>query len=274
MSSRITRFDFHGLHDFRAPRIVEEVAPVIEELPPPPPPPPTFSEAELTQARTLAHQAGLREGLEAGILKARAEITAENAAANQILHRLAAILMQVQSRYEAMLQQQSETLSPLVLTIARKVAGEALHAEAPAMIASYVRQCLPILFNKPKVILELSPVWFESTVAHIGEQLQQAGFEGAVQFRLNPELGAHDIRIDWGSGQAVRDEAVLWQEIEALLQQMPLTIEPELMIPADESTAPAHSLADDAAVAEFAEQQQATEEIPAAQPTPNPTPEA
>ena len=56
----------------------------------------------------------------------------------------------------------------------------------------------------------------------IESYLREQGFEGEIQFRSNPSLGDHDVTLDWGTGQANRNTATLWQEIEALLERVPL----------------------------------------------------
>lgn len=228
---KLQRFDANHLRDFRAPITVNTAA-IVEPEAPPPPPPPVFRESDIEAAREVGKKMGYAEGFEAGLAQANTEA---HHAARDLAHHMGRIQEQVASliaRYNDVVLQQSSELSQLVLMIARKVAGAALDANSAQAIAELVNRCLPIVYGKPRVVIELEPAMRNAVEASLRNQLAQGGFEGDVEFRSVDGMDPSDVRIDWGAGAANRDTNAIWGEIEALLQQVPLT--PTL--PTNEST--------------------------------------
>lgn len=220
---RIHRFDFNGLRDFRGPIVMQaEVAPV--EVAPPPPPPPTFSEAELDASRMAGRKQGYTEGFTAGRQEAQRETDRRAEDANAAISKLADAVGNLQTSYHRMLLTEATQLKQLITTIARKVAGEAINARGVETIEAVVERCLPVIFTKPRVIIELHPGILEAAIERIENQLRREGFEGEIQFRSNEDLGISDISIDWITGQVSRSEAALWEEIHTLLERVPLEL--------------------------------------------------
>ena len=230
MTTRLQRFDFGSLRDFRGPIVVKQVE---EEIvaPPPPPPPPTFSEADLEAATAAAKKLGFAEGFEAGLARAAEQADAKRDMAETRMLAMGESLRHLQESYQQLLVKESGELSQLVLMIARKVAGEALAERSHETISAFVGRCLPVIFSKPRLIVELNPDNFELTIDAIEKLLQKSGYEGEVQFRANPQLSTNDVALDWGIGQAERNTDALWHEIETLLTSMPLTITPPVTQP-------------------------------------------
>jgi len=226
MTIRLQRFEFGTLRDFRGPLVhVPEVEEVAEEIYIAPPPP-VFSEEDVKAAQAAAHKLGHAEGYDAGLKHAAEQADARRMHAEKTISGLSARIDDLQYGYQELLKKEANELSQLVLMIARKVSGVALDAHGSQGAAALVERCLPIILSKPQLIVELNPENFESTMDHIESLLQTSGFEGQVQFRTNPALGAHDAVLDWNTGVATRNTAELWQEIETLLASMPITLEP------------------------------------------------
>lgn len=222
---RLQRFDMQHLRDFRQPITVNAavLADPIEAAPPPPPPPPVFSEADIDHARAAASKLGYAEGFEAGLAQAHTEDTARAkdiaAAAARIAEQLAALV----AGHQQLITEQASELGQLVMVIARKVAGEALDKHGMETVSALMQRCVPVIFDKPRVTVELSPTLLALAEPVLTASLKESGFEGDIQFRANEQFDSHDMRVDWGAGQATRSGEVLWQEIEALLQHVPLT---------------------------------------------------
>lgn len=232
----LRRFDSHYLRDFRSPITINPAAIIQAEeaTPPPPPPPPIFSETELEQAKELSRKQGYAEGIEAEKEQANTDAVTREKETMDAVQRISFQLMQLAITYKALVEQQVAELSELVLAIAKKVAGDALDARGVDTIVALVAQCLPVMIDKPKIVIELHTDSVEGAKSKIVPLLSQHGLEGDVQFRVTNNLGPHDVRIDWGNGQATRSSEVLWGEIEALLQH--IKIIPELPDPNQQPT--------------------------------------
>lgn len=227
---RIHRFDFGALRDFRGPIIaqaLEEKAPIS----PPPPPPPVYSEHDLETARSAAKKQGFADGFLAGKQEAAQESDQKSEDANGAIRALADAISELKTRYEQLLANEAIYLSQITTSIARKVAAEALDERGIETISAIMARCLPVIFSKPKLMVDINPEIFERAVERLESQLQSSGFSGEIQFRLNPELGKSDIALDWVSGQLNRSEQMLWNEIETLMASVPLEITlPEITI--------------------------------------------
>lgn len=223
---RISRFEFNQLHDFRQPlesltftELVEEmeqevvVAPIV----------PSFSQEQLTAAVEQARKEGFAAGLDAGHAEAANEAVTRNVQTLQLLEQLQVMWKEHEHFYAQFVHQQCEHLHLFILTVARKIAGEAMKNYPELAIKELLFQCLPIIINKPRVTLEVHPDMIESLQAQMRPYLEQSGFEGGLHFRANPHYAMVDARIEWPSGKAERNITQLWQEIEAILAEIDFT---------------------------------------------------
>ena len=221
--TRIHRFDFGGLRDFRGP-IIMKSANEAEQLEAVPivPAAPVFSEQDIENAQAAGRKQGYGEGFAAGQLEAQRAVDAKIEEANNVILALGEKINSLGDAYRNMIASESTNLTQLVTAIARKVAGEAIDARGVDTIAAIVDRALPVMFNKPRVTIELSPEVIDFASARLESQLRAQGFEGEMVFRGNPNLGMSDVNLDWGSGQANRSARDLWNEIEALIERVPL----------------------------------------------------
>lgn len=220
---KLQRFDNQFLRDFRSPITVNPKAIAEPAEAPPPPPPPVFRESDMEHARDAAKKIGYAEGFEAGIAQANTEA---HASARDLAHhmgRIEAHVARLIAQYNDLITQQSAELSELVLMIARKVAGDALNTNAAQAVSELVGHCLPIVYGKPRVAIELSPSMRTAVESALRAQIERGGFEGDIEFRAIDGMDDADVRVDWSTGAAQRDTSAIWREIEALLQQVPLS---------------------------------------------------
>jgi flagellar assembly protein FliH len=224
MQSRLHRFDFGTLRDFRAPLIARESVTESPDEIAIAPPPPVFTESDIQAAQLAGKKTGYSEGFNAGKQEALAEISQQTNAANQAIQQLSAMVMEMEQRYHAILLEESRNLTQLLMLIVRKITNDIVEARSEEIASTTVTRALPTLFSRPKLLIDLGPEHFDSTLARIESLLKEAGFEGEVQFRNHPQLGATDIRIDWGSGQITRSQETLWQEVEAIIERIPLEV--------------------------------------------------
>ncbi len=224
MNPRIHRFDFNALRDFRGPIAVNtslETAAVEIIVAPPPP---IFSEQDLEAARMAGKKEGYSEGFIAGKQEAKNEFDAKTEGANEVIASMAPILGDLEARYHHMLRDESQHLSKLTLSVARKVAGESINERGEHIICATIERCMPVIFSKPRLIVELNPTVFDRTLERIETQLRNSGFEGEIQFKSNPAMGVSDVNLDWATGQVNHSAEALWNEIEALIERLPLEL--------------------------------------------------
>jgi len=224
MVTRIHRFDFNTLRDFRGPIVVNTLDSILENEELAPPPPPVFTQADLDAARLSAKREGYTEGFAAGKTEAQAEADQQLMRSNDTIVQLGTNISDLRNRYTHMIAQESSQLSQLISSIARKVAGEAMDARGEEEIFAIVTRCLPVIFSKPKLVIDMHPDIFERTLERIENLFREHGIEAEIQFRSNPGLGISDVTIDWGSGQINRSAENLWQEIDGLIARMPLEV--------------------------------------------------
>ncbi len=222
-NTRIHRFDFNTLRDFRGPIVMKASAePLVVDLPPPPARP-VFNEADLEASHQEGKKQGYADGFLAGQKEALQQADQQLRHAHEIISQLADMAKIMQTRYLELLNTESQQLSDLVLAICQKVIGSRLPAANIEAIQLVVTQCLPVIFSKPKLIAELNPDMFEFTINYIEQQLRHAGFEGEIQFKSNPSFGKSDVKLDWGNGHIERNANNLWNEVSALIARMTLT---------------------------------------------------
>lgn len=223
MTSKLQRFDFGALRDFRGPAVPPPVVQqaIIEDVVATPPEP-TFTQAEIDVARELGKQEGYAQGMNDGVRQAMAGVDLEQKKASVVILKLMETMRGIDTRYTDILKLESANLTELVLMITRKIAGEALDARSVETITALITRCMPVIFSRPRLIIDLHPDRLVNVAARIEEVLGDQHYEGEIQFRANEKLGEHDVALDWGTGQASQNSAALWQEIETLLARVPL----------------------------------------------------
>lgn len=218
---RIHRFDFNALRDFRGPIVVnttqaEEMEAIHVE-----PPPPVFTLADLDAARLAGKKEGYNEGFTAGELEAKNQSDSKAERANEVISSIAQAVRAAHEDYRHILTREATHINEMAIRIAKKVAGDALDTRGEHAITAIVEQCLPVIFSKSRLTVELHPDMFERIVDRIETQIRTHGFEGEIQFRANDTIGLSDVTLNWGSGEVSRSVASLWQELESLIARIP-----------------------------------------------------
>jgi flagellar assembly protein FliH len=226
---QIRRFDFSALADFGAPEEeklsphVAEALPEVEETPPPPPPPPSFSEAQLEHARSEAFEAGREAGQheEAERLNTQdrqREIAIENTCKTIVMQAV-----QLHESHRAALQAQAPVLTQLVLSCARRVAGDAVATQPEAGITNMISQCLGALYSRPDVRLFVHESLKDILQEKLNTLLERAHADCRITVEASAGLEPGDARLQWEDGQAVRSQEAIWQQIESIIGQQDFT---------------------------------------------------
>lgn len=121
----------------------------------------------------------------------------------------------------ARLENESETLraqsAQLALITAKKLAGAAIASNASDAIADFCASVMKDLRGEPRFNVHCAEA-IAGPVAEILEKTAtEAGFEGAVIVRANPDITGADCRLEWGTGSVERSQADIEARIEALI---------------------------------------------------------
>ncbi|WP_394692615.1 hypothetical protein [Hyphobacterium sp.] len=121
----------------------------------------------------------------------------------------------------ARLENESETLraqsAQLALITAKKLAGAAIASNASDAIADFCASVMKDLRGEPRFNVHCAEA-IAGLVAEILEKTAtEAGFEGAVIVRANPDITGADCRLEWGTGSVERSQADIEARIEALI---------------------------------------------------------
>lgn len=198
----------------------EEAVVVAEELPPPPP---TFSEAEMAEAKAAGYQAGFAAGKAEA--EARAAEVAEKAQAahNALLETIANRMMMAAEAHAKYLESQQGVMVKTAMTVARKVAEDALKREPYAVVETLLKECSDIVAGSQSVVITVPTAklqGLQQSVDKLKQHLTQ--FKGQWVLEGSETLAEHDCRVAWKNGMAERSFEALWSDIEALISRATL----------------------------------------------------
>jgi flagellar assembly protein FliH len=119
------------------------------------------------------------------------------------------------------LETESETLrsqsAQLALAAASKLAGAAIAGNASEAIAGFCASVMKDLRGEPRFNVHCA----EAIAGPVAEILEKtatdAGFDGAIIVRANPEITGADCRLEWGAGSVERSQADIEARIDALI---------------------------------------------------------
>lgn len=169
---------------------------------------PVFTAAELKAAREEAWR-------EADEL-ARAELNgARERAAQAALTGIAEQLQGAREQARDIAEASADAIAQLLLASFASAFPELCRRHGHAEIRAVIQQILPALESEPKVTIRVAP----DAVPGVSRQLDRldADLAAVVQIIPNDTMLPSDVRIQWRAGQAIRDTARIWNDIEAAL---------------------------------------------------------
>jgi len=187
------------------------------QLPDPDPILPAISQAELEEARQEGHRSGYQEGMQAGLQQAKTAAAQLEQQATSCLGIIQAQLAQMVAQHSDTLHRRTEEVGKLAFAIANKVAGHALKQDPLAEIEAMAQSCLSMLAGKLSVSIRLHPTLVDAIDKKLRVQMEQMGITAEVTCVEDSDMAVGDCRISWEQGEAVRDSASLWKNIERLL---------------------------------------------------------
>ena len=187
--------------------------PPVETAPEPPPEPPepefhlpTADEIEQVyeQARQegydSGHAAGHAEGYQAGQALAKAEA-----------QRLATLVDEIDTAFNALDADVAEELVTLAITVARQLVGKAVTMD-PAAVLHVVREALQQL-PQNKVRIHINPEDAAAIREHLGEQLDQ----GHHQLIADETVARGGCRLESGTGEVDATLETRWRRVIATM---------------------------------------------------------
>lgn len=169
---------------------------------------PAFSAAELKAARDEAWR-------EADAL-ARAELNAaREQAVETALGAIAEQLRTARSEARIIAEASAEAVAQLVIAGLAAAFPALCRDHGSVEVAAIIREVLPALDSEPRITIRVAP----DTVACVEHEIERLDSDVAdvIKVIAVETMMPGDVRLQWRGGQAIRDTARLWQDIEAAL---------------------------------------------------------
>ena len=178
------------------------------------PPRPVITEQQLADAKQESYRQGFLDGERDG----RAQAEAAHGSINEDIHRtVEAVAAQMQPVFGDIQQwrdAQAASLPRLALAVAKKVAGEALQADALPLIERLVHECLAKTMSTPEIIITVADAMVAGLEEKLGKHFEGSNEPGEITISGDAAMQPGDCRIEWNGGAAMRDTSQLWQTIE------------------------------------------------------------
>ena len=192
--------------------------------------------SQVEQALAEARAEGYAEGHRSALAETRAATEQHVARALNSLSGEFAALGADLRRQESEVVRQAATLA---VVICRKFLPSRYRETAPDEIAGLFATFLPRIGEMPTVSVRVAESLFEPLTDRLAEIARLAAFPGKIHVIADAAITEGDCRIDWVRGGVVRDSAVLWREVDALLEE---TVEANPLVPPATASHPSNPL--------------------------------
>lgn len=195
-----------------------------EELPPPPPPPPpTFSEDEMK----AAERDGYQKGFIAGIADGRGQAESEQAEVDRQLVKTAEgfvnTIAPIFADYRRMMMEMREQMPKVALCIARKVASNALEANAQTVVEEMALRCCETMIAEPKLTITVHEKLRDTVERKLKDMVQRQSAAAHIVVVGDAAMPQEDCKIEWHNGAMQRNTAQFWQQIDKVVDSMVAT---------------------------------------------------
>ncbi|MBN8926939.1 MAG: hypothetical protein BGO51_24920 [Rhodospirillales bacterium 69-11] len=171
-------------------------------------PPQLFTADDLAAARAD----GFAAGEDAGRRAAEADAAA---AAQAALAAIARHLADAAAAAHAVADAAAEGVAQTVLAGLAAAFPRFSARFGPAEVESLVQRILPAVRTEPRVAIQLAPAALDGVQAVLADLDPEC--RERIRLTADERIAPGDVRIAWETGEATRDGARLWQEIEAIL---------------------------------------------------------
>ena len=171
---------------------------------------PTFSEDELESAKQQAYDDGFIAGKKEGLREIDRESQGKQNALSLVTASIENNLDNMRQDYQNTLHKRQKELGKIVIACADKLAAEALRKDPISDISHMIESSLDVLFDAPELIANVHP--------DIAPLLQEK-LPNIVTVQADESLQLNDCNLNWQHGQAMRDSAQLWQEVDTIIER-------------------------------------------------------
>ena len=158
--------------------------------------------AAIAEAEARAHARGVQEG------RAQAEAQAQGRLADALV-RLGLAAAGLLNQSDARDAEREEQALAFSVSLARKLAGDALDADPLAGIGEAARAALQHLRGVPHLVVRVHEDLVDGAEALVRGLARERGYEGRLVVLGEPHLSPGDARIEWADGGVVRDRATI-----------------------------------------------------------------
>lgn len=193
--------------------------PAAEETnePPPPPPPPTYSEAELQAARDDGYRKGFNDGEKQGLSVAQSEMAMVDQNIRELMQPLAEKLHMLFVHYDQFILAQKQSTPLLAGAIAKKIAGDALHAAPMANIEHKCIECIDQMLGEAEIHVYVHPSLSDALEDRLVKHFAQSHEPGNVLIHKDEALETSACRIEWKNGGLQYNPTNLMAQMDTLV---------------------------------------------------------
>ena len=160
----------------------------------------------------LAKKQAFEEGQSSELARA-AQNQAEAVAA--IASQMQLILARLQTESEALRHDAATT----AVVAAQKIAGAALERNAIGSVTAFAQTVMADLRGEPVLRVRCAEAIAGEVSTVLEQTASEAGFDGGIDVRADPEASGADCRLEWNSGDIERSRADIEQRIETLVAE-------------------------------------------------------
>jgi len=173
---------------------------------------PTFSEEDLTRAR--------EEGYSAGHTEATKDLT--TALEQRLANTMDAIDNQIANLFDAFerdKEEHSRDAVAVATVIVRKLFPALNMDTAMAEIEHMIVEAMKRTSGAPTLIIRVSEDMKETVESKAQDLAAARGREGTISVLVDAKLAPGDAAVEWDGGGMVRDNAVVWDKIDEIIER-------------------------------------------------------
>lgn len=183
---------------------------------PEPEPEISFSEEEMNTQKQQSYMDGHADGFREGHAEAMDTLERQ---LNELLERLAPMVSKLGEEQRKANERAQANMARMVQELMNKLMPIYVKNHGAEEAMAVVTECLAELQDPGRLSIHLS----EETADLLGDRLnkaaERAGFQGVIRLRPEEDMGASDVRVDWGAGGAERRYETIKTDVDAAIDR-------------------------------------------------------